>query len=52
MKAYRQGVIGMGYLFRDLHYLLPVKLGGFYKKMFYMLVYRLRGRRIEGAVWR
>ena len=52
MKAYRQGVIGMGYLFRDIHYLLPVKLGSFYKKMFYMLVYRLRGRKIEGAVWR
>lgn len=52
MKAYRQGVIGMGCLFRDLHYLLPVKLGGFYKKMFYMLVYRLRGRKIKGAVWR
>jgi hypothetical protein len=52
MKAYIQGVVGMGYLFRDFHYLLPVKLGGFYKKMFYMLVYRLRGRKIEGAVWR
>ena len=52
MKAYRQGVIGMGYLFRDMHYLLPVTLGSFYKKMFYMLVYRLRGRKIEGAVWR
>lgn len=52
MKAYRQRVIGMGYLFRDMHYLLPVKLGGLYKKMFYMLVYRLRGRKIEGAVWR
>lgn len=50
-EAYRKGVIGAGYLFRDIHYLLPEKLGCLYKKMFYLLVYKLRGRMIEGAVW-
>ena len=52
LEAYRKGVIGVGYLLRDAHYLLPEKLGCLYKKMFYLLVYRLRGRKIEGAVWR
>ena len=50
-EAYRKGVIGAGYFFRDIHYLLPEKLGCLYKKMFYLLVYKLRGRKIEGAVW-
>ena len=49
--AYKKGTIGLGYLLRDFHYVLPEGLGCFYKKMFYTIVYRLRGRKIEGAVW-
>lgn len=50
-KAYKNGTIGLGYLLRDLHYVLPERLGCLYKKMFYLMVYKLRGRKIEGAVW-
>lgn len=49
--AYRKGIIGFGYLVRDFHYLLPEILGSMYKRLFYILVYKLRGRKVEGAVW-
>lgn len=49
--AYKKGTIGLGYLLRDFHYVLPEGLGCFYKRMFYLIVYRLRGKKIEGAVW-
>lgn len=49
--AYRKGVIGLGYLLRDFHYMLPESLGLMYKRLFYLLVYKLRGRKVEGAVW-
>ena len=49
--AYRKGIIGFGYLVRDFHYLLPESLGSMYKRLFYILVYKLRGRKVEGAVW-
>lgn len=49
--AYRKGIIGIGYLVRDFHYLLPESLGSIYKRLFYLLVYKLRGRKVEGSVW-
>lgn len=49
-SAFAKGVIDWKYLLRDLHYSLPLALGKFYKKMFYLIVYRLRGREIEGAL--
>lgn len=51
LKAYKNGTIGLRYLLRDLHYVLPERLGCLYKKVFYLMVYKLRGRKIEGAVW-
>lgn len=51
-KAWRAGVISLPYLLRDLHYALPKVLGRIYKKMFYVLLYRLPGKKIDGAVWR
>lgn len=51
VKAFRSGSIGLGYLVRDFHYILPQNLGAIYKKLFYLAVYKWRGRAIEGAVW-
>lgn len=49
--AYRKDCIGMGYLMRDFHYVLPEGLGACYKRLFYLIVYKWRGKKIEGAVW-
>lgn len=49
--AYKMGIIKAGLLCRDLHYLLPKWVGVWYKYFFYWFFYKLRGRRIEGAVW-
>lgn len=51
VKAFRYKTIGFGYLIRDFHYILPQHLGALYKKLFYLAVYKWRGRAIEGAVW-
>ena len=51
LKALLKGVISVPYFVRDIHYMLPVKLGGLYKKLFYMLCYKFRNKKIEGAVW-
>lgn len=51
-RAWRAGVINLPYMLRDLHYALPEFLGRMYKRVFYMLVYRLRAKRVDGAVWR
>lgn len=51
LKAFSAKVIGLGYLLRDLHYHLPMSIGRLYKRFFYMLYYRLRGRKIDGALW-
>lgn len=50
-KMYRNGHITLGYLLRDVHYMLPVGLGRAYMRLFYMIFYKLRGKKIEGAVW-
>lgn len=50
-EAYQHKTISFGYLIRDFHYLLPVTIGKWYMHCFYMLCYKLRGKRIEGAVW-
>ena len=52
IKAYRTGVIGLGYLLRDIHYCFPEIIGRMYKRLFYALCYKLRGKDIEGAVWK
>lgn len=52
MKAYKNKTIGIGYLLRDINYCMPVAIGAFYKKMFYHIAYQLRGKKIEGAVWK
>ena len=51
-KAFQKNVISLGYLIRDIHYLLPVTLGKWYMRCFYMLCYKLRGKKIEGVVWK
>ncbi len=50
--AYKNGLIEGKYLLRDFHHCLPVPLGRIYKKTFYLLFYKLRGKKIEGAVWK
>ena len=52
VKAFLSGKIPLSYLFRDLHYILPSGWGVSYLWMFYNLCYRLRGKRVEGAVWK
>lgn len=50
-KAFRMKVISGGYLLRDMHYMLPIRLGKWYMKLFYWVCYKLRGKRIKGAIW-
>lgn len=50
-KAFQKNVISIGYLIRDMHYLLPVNLGKWYMRFFYMMCYKWRGKQIEGAIW-
>lgn len=50
-KAFRKKIIFMGYLIRDMHYLLPMSLGKWYMRFFYSVCYKWRGKQIEGAVW-
>ena len=52
IKAYRTGVIGLGYLLRDIHYCCREIIGRMYKRLFYVLCYKLRGKNIEGTVWK
>lgn len=51
VRAYREGVVSLGYLMRDLHYMLPECLGAGYKRLFYLAVYKWRCKKIDGAVW-
>lgn len=51
IEAYRKSIIGVKNLVRDIHYCLPETLGCTYKHLFYLIYYRLRKRKIEGAVW-
>lgn len=50
-EAYRKHVVGLVYFFRDLHYSLPPNVGCWYKCLFYMTVYKLRGKKIVGSLW-
>jgi glycosyltransferase involved in cell wall biosynthesis len=52
IDAYKKGVISLAYLIRDFHYALPMSIGCWYKKMFYNVYYRMRGKKIEGAIWK
>ena len=52
LSAYRKGVVGKKYLIRDIHYSLPLFCGRVYKRLFYKLVYDIRKKKIEGALWR
>ena len=51
VAAFRSKTIGVKYLLRDLHYLLPVALGRAYKHLFYDMFYKWVGKPIEGALW-
>lgn len=52
IKAFFSVKISFLYILRDLHYILPLERGVSYLRMFYSLFYRLRGKRVEGAVWK
>lgn len=52
LKAWSAGMIGLGYLIRDLHYCMPEPLGRLYKRLFYCVCYKWRGKKIDGAVWK
>lgn len=49
--AFKSKTIGIKYLLRDLHYLFPMVWGRQYKRLFYNLYYKWRGKPIEGALW-
>ena len=51
-QAYKKGLIGVGHLLRDFHYIMPARFGMHYKRIFYLLLYKFRGKKIEGAVWK
>ena len=52
IRAWLSGVISVSYLVRDFHYHLPEAWGRIYRRLFYLLYYKLRQRKIEGLVWR
>lgn len=51
-KAFIKGIVSWQYLIRDLHYVMPVNMGNLYVIIFYNICYRIRGKKIEGAVWK
>ena len=51
VRAFRIGTIGFGKFIRDLHYILPEHLGRCYKRMFFVISYKLFGRKLRGLVW-
>lgn len=52
IKAYIEKLIGLKYVVRDMHYLMPVSLGRLYKWMCYQMGYGIKNKKIEGALWR
>lgn len=50
-KAFCKRVISVGYFLRDLHYSLPLCMGRVYMRLFYLILYKFRGKKIEGAIW-
>ena len=51
IAAIQKGLIGMGELFRDVHYYLPEHLGRIYKCLFYKILYCILCRPLRGLVW-
>lgn len=51
IKAYKDGMISFNYLLRDIHYCFPIRIGRVYKRLFYLLYYKLLGKSIRGAIW-
>ena len=51
IAAIQKGLIGMGELFRDVHYYLPEHLGRIYKCLFYKILYCIFCRPLRGLVW-
>ena len=49
--AFKGKTIGVKYLLRDLHYALPATLGKIYKRLFFNMCYKWRGKPTEGALW-
>ncbi len=50
-KAYKERILTLPYLLRDLHYGMPVQIGRLYKIFFYNVLYKWRGKKIEGTIW-
>lgn len=46
------GLISFSYLIRDFNYALPIGLGRSYKKLFYKIIYKWRGKKISGKLWK
>ena len=51
LKAWRRKLIGVKYMARDFNYLLPQPIGRVYKRLFFNVVYKWRGKEIQGKVW-
>lgn len=50
-QALNNRIIGIKYLLRDFHYVLPVSLGRMYKSLFYVIVYKMLGISLDGTLW-
>ena len=50
--AYRNKIVSKKDFLRDLHYSMSPCLGKMYKRVLFFLFYTLRGRQIEGAIWK
>lgn len=50
-QALSRGIISFPYFIRDLDNILPASIGYMYKRLFYTLYYKLRNKRIDGALW-
>lgn len=51
VKAFLSNVISIKELVRDIHYAFSKRIGAFYKRSFYFVYYKIRNRKIKGALW-
>lgn len=51
INAWRHRIIKLPYLVRDLDICLPTSVGKVYKKLFYIILYKMWDAKIEGALW-
>ena len=52
MSAYHKHIASKKDFIRDLHYSMTPIVGKLYKRVLFFLFYTLRGREIEGAIWK